>query len=178
MRSCAATIRSSRAWSCCSASSTCWSTWWSTSLHLVRSADPLLSRHDRRARCRCRRLARRAATAGICAAVESGAAFRRLPAPSSDRAIGGAAARHGPDRVFAPWLGTVDPQALAPVKRPRAVGAFLVRHRHARPRRLHPRALRRARLARRRPRSGGVRDARRSRDRPRHRLRALGSTAS
>ena len=53
--------------------------------------------------------------------------------------------------VFAPCLGTVDPQALAPIRRlqwPSA--AVLVRHRHARPRRLQPHDLRRARVADRR----------------------------
>ena len=43
--------------------------------------------------------------------------------------------------LFAPWLGTVDPQAVAPIKRLKQPSArVLVRHRHARARRLQPRA--------------------------------------
>ena len=53
--------------------------------------------------------------------------------------------------VLAPYLGTVDPTALAPAQRTRAPSAdLLVRHRHARPRHLFARALRRARVAHRR----------------------------
>ena len=39
--------------------------------------------------------------------------------------------------LLAPWLGTVDPQALAPVNRLKPPsGEYLVRHRHAGARRL------------------------------------------
>ena len=50
--------------------------------------------------------------------------------------------------IFAPWLGTVDPQAVSPIKRLKPPSArILVRHRHAGSRRVQPRAVRRARLA-------------------------------
>jgi len=53
--------------------------------------------------------------------------------------------------VFAPYLGTVDPTALAPAKRTRAPSAdFWFGHRRAGPRHLFTRALRGAGLAHRR----------------------------
>ena len=76
--------------------------------------------------------------------------------------------------VLAPYLATVDPQAVSPVKRLKPPSsALLVRHRHARSRRLQPRRLWRTHLADRRAGRGAVVHAARHRHRRGDRLRPL-----
>ena len=141
-------------------------------LHAVRSAHPVLtgamapSQSIAPLSSRCRR-------PGGASAMRFGATRPRSSAAWScccmiaDR-VARAVARHGRS---AGGVAAQAPQA--------AVGRVLVRHRHARARRVQPRRLRRARLAGRRPGGGAV--LARSiglAHRPRHRLRALGSTPS
>ena len=133
----------------CSASSTCWSIGRRSAVHRVRPEDPLLSTAHRcrptsgRSHACCRTCCRRCA------------ARRSAPSSAAIRPSRSAAALLLADRCssrsFAPWLGTVDPTALAPAKRTRPPSAsLLVRHRHAGARHLFARAVRRAGLADRR----------------------------
>ena len=132
-------------------------------LHALRPEDPLLTRSTRPSRVAARRRRRAdlpdAAAAGASArrgVAASCAAIR--PSPSAARCCCCMVADRRSSRRC---LGTVDPTALAPVTaHAAALGGVLVRHRHARPRRLFSRVrLRRAGLADRRLRGGGPRIA-------------------
>ena len=95
-------------------------------------------------------------------------AFRRHPTAL----IGGAhPRRHGRHRDLRAVARHDRPAGRRADQAPEAaVGGVLVRHRHARPRRLQPRGVRRARVARRRPRRRDVLDDPRLDDRARDRL--------